>query len=69
MTGSLIPYHGWGLVIWALIILTSLTAFFFSFRYADRLSLLFDRACNRLQSCLTPRAKKGRGNSDNTDKE
>jgi uncharacterized membrane protein YdjX (TVP38/TMEM64 family) len=66
MTGTLIPYHGWGLVVWGFIILASLTAFFLSFRYADRLTALFDRTFSRLVSRFQKKGSKG---ADTTDKE
>lgn len=55
MTGQIIPYHGWGLVAWALIVILSIFAFFLAVRRADRLSDVLDRVL----SAVTRKAGKG----------
>ena len=44
-SGAIIPYHGWGLIVWGLLILLILTLFYLSVRYKDKidtiLSVLF----------------------------
>lgn len=63
MSGTLIPYHGWGIVVWVLIILASVLAFLFSLRHADAIARAFDRMLEKL---AVPFQKK---KSDTDDKE
>lgn len=61
MTGTLIPYHGWWLLLWAAIILLSLAAFILAFKNADAITAFFDGVLDK----ITKRFLK----KTNTDKE
>lgn len=48
MTGTLIPYHGWWLLLWGAIILLSLAAFILAFKNADAITAFFDGALDKI---------------------
>ena len=48
MSGEVIPYHGWGLVVLAVIGIICLTAFILSIKYADKLNAFFDKMINAI---------------------
>ena len=36
-SGEIIPYHGWGLVVWAILIIAMIILFWLSYRYKDKI--------------------------------
>ncbi len=57
MSGELIPYHDWGLVVLALIIIASIVAFVLSMKYADKLNSFFDKLIDRFVSKFKKKKK------------
>ncbi len=50
MSGEIIPYEGWGLVVIAALIVIALLAFLFSMIYAEKLNDIFEKLVNRVSS-------------------
>ncbi|MGN1201192.1 MAG: VTT domain-containing protein [Candidatus Caccovivens sp.] len=59
-SGALIPYHGWGLVAWAFIVVIVAVLLFLSFKYRDNIE-------NFLQTKFKSKAHKMKENLSNTD--
>lgn len=43
MSGDIIPYHGWGLVVIGLVAILSIVAFIFSYKHADKINNFIER--------------------------
>ena len=48
MSGEIIPYHGWGLVVLGVLGVIAISAFVISIKYADKLNEFFSRFINKL---------------------
>ena len=48
MSGEIIPFHGWGLVVLALVGVVCVIAFIFGMKYADRLNKFFDGLIDKI---------------------
>ncbi len=60
MTGTLIPFEGWWLLLWAAIVAATVVAFLLSMKYADRFSRFFDRLLERAAAPFTAQKNKGK---------
>lgn len=61
MSGEIIPYEGWGLVVIGLLIVIALLAFVLSMIYAEKLNQLFESLVKRVHDAL----KRNKNNDDN----
>lgn len=52
MSGEIIPYHGWGLIVIALLIVLCVVAFILSLKYAEKLNGYFNKLVNKISSKL-----------------
>ena len=57
MSGELIPYHGWGLVVIAVLVAICVTAFILSLKYADKLNTYFNKLVNKITEKLKIKKK------------
>ncbi len=48
MSGEIIPYEGWGLVVLGIIAIVCITAFVLSMKYADKINEFFVKICDKL---------------------
>ena len=48
MSGEIIPFHGWGLVVLALVGVVCVIAFILGMKYADRLNKFFDGLIDKI---------------------
>lgn len=48
MSGEIIPFYGWGLVVLGVVGVICLTAFIVCLKYADRLNAFFDKFINKI---------------------
>ncbi len=46
MSGEIIPFHGWGLIVLSVIAIVCIVAFILSIKYAEKLNLFFDKLLN-----------------------
>ena len=46
-SGAIIPYHGWGLVVWAILIVVMLILFYLSVRFKDKIDRLVSKIFKR----------------------
>lgn len=54
MSGEIIPYHGWGLIIISAVTILGITAFILAMKYAEKLNVFFDKFINRLTKKTKP---------------
>lgn len=52
MSGEIIPWHGWGLVVLALIAVLAIVAFIISYRNAERINRFLERTSDKILSKL-----------------
>ncbi|MBQ8416531.1 MAG: TVP38/TMEM64 family protein [Clostridia bacterium] len=52
MSGEIIPWHGWGLVVLALIAVLAIAAFIISYRNAERINRFLERMSDKILSKL-----------------
>ena len=52
MSGEIIPWHGWGLVVLALIAVLAIAAFIISYRNAERINRFLERTSDKILSKL-----------------
>ena len=57
MSGEIIPYEGWGLVVIAVLIFIALAAFFLSMKYAEQLNELFENLVKGIADIIKPKKK------------
>ena len=57
MSGEIIPYEGWGLVVIALLVLLALAAFVLSMKYAEELNKLFEALVKSVADIIKPKKK------------
>ena len=57
MSGEIIPYEGWGLVVIALLIVIALAAFVLSMKYAEQLNELFENLVKGIADAIKPKKK------------
>ncbi len=46
-SGAIIPYHGWGLIVWGILILIVLTLFYLSVKYKEKIDSVIDAMFKR----------------------
>lgn len=68
MSGEIIPYEGWGLVVLCILAILAITAFILSLKYADKLNALFDKLINKIVG-ITKKVKKVKNEDKNLSKE
>lgn len=61
MSGEIIPYSGWGLIVLGILALISIIAFIVSLKYSEKINKFFDNFVNKMSSKL-------KRNDVNTDK-
>jgi uncharacterized membrane protein YdjX (TVP38/TMEM64 family) len=49
MSGEIIPYHGWGLIVLGAIVVVSIVAFILGIKYADKINELFERLIDKFR--------------------
>lgn len=49
MSGEIIPYHGWGLIVLGAIVVVSVIAFILGIKYADKINELFERLIDKFR--------------------
>lgn len=57
MSGEIIPYEGWGLVVIAFLIILALAAFVLSMKYAEELNRLFEGLVRKIADKIKPKKK------------
>lgn len=57
MSGEIIPWHGWGLVVLALIAILAIVAFIISYRNAERINKALERLSDKILSKLRRKKK------------
>ena len=57
MSGELIPYEGWGLVVIAFLVILALAAFVLSMKYAEELNKLFESLIQGIVEIMKPKKK------------
>lgn len=57
MSGEIIPYEGWGLVVIAFLVLVALAAFVLSMKYAEELNKLFEALVKGIADIIKPKKK------------
>ena len=60
MSGEVIPLHGWGLVVIALVAVLSLVAFVLAYRHAEAFNAVLDRISDRFAGAARRAARKTR---------
>ena len=55
MSGEIIPYEGWGLVVIAFLVLVALAAFVLSMKYAEELNSLFEALVKGVADIIKPK--------------
>jgi uncharacterized membrane protein YdjX (TVP38/TMEM64 family) len=58
MSGEIIPYHGWGLVVLIVIALLCVVAFILSLKYADKLNQYFSGFIDKITGVFNRRREK-----------
>lgn len=58
MSGEFIPYEGWGLAIIILVVLLSLVAFCFAFKYSDKINNYLEKVSEKITNSLKRRKEK-----------
>jgi len=48
MSGEIIPFHGWGLVVLGVVAVLIILAFILSLKYADKINAYFDNFINKI---------------------
>ena len=56
MSGEIIPFHGWGLIVLGVLAVISITAFIISIKYADKLNGFFNNLINKFIGKKTDKA-------------
>lgn len=51
-SGAIIPFHGWGLILWGILILIVLTLFYLSVKYKDKIDKIVDKLFKRKGASL-----------------
>lgn len=49
-SGNLIPYHGWGLIVWAILIVLIVISFICSIKYQDKIEAFVDKLSKKKQN-------------------
>ena len=57
MSGEIIPFHGWGLMVLSAVALICVIAFIFSMKYADKLNSWFDNLITKISNRFKKRRK------------
>ena len=57
MSGEIIPYEGWGLVVIAFLVILALAAFVLSMKYAEELNRLFEGLVRKIADKIKPKKK------------
>ena len=56
-SGAIIPYHGWGLVVWAILIVLMIVLFYLSVKYKSKIDIIINKIFRRKpQTSQTPTA-------------
>jgi hypothetical protein len=58
MSGEIIPYHGWGLVVLIVIALLCVVAFILSLKYADKLNQYFSGFIDKITGVFNKKREK-----------
>lgn len=54
-SGAIIPYHGWGLVVWAILIVLMIVLFYLSVKYKSKIDIIINKIFRRKpQTSQTP---------------
>ena len=48
MSGEIIPYHGWGLIVLGVVAIIAVSAFILGIKYADKLNAFFGKFVDKL---------------------
>lgn len=64
MSGEVIPYQGWGLVVLGIVAIVCIVAFIFSVKYAEKINAFFDRIIDKLFKRKSFTNKEGKDNLD-----
>lgn len=57
MSGQIIPYHGWGLVVLGLVVAICVVAFILCIKHATKLNEFFDRIINKISQKFKRKSK------------
>jgi uncharacterized membrane protein YdjX (TVP38/TMEM64 family) len=52
MSGEIIPFHGWGLVVIGLVAVLAIVAFVICYKNAEKINAAFDKSMGKLASLL-----------------
>jgi uncharacterized membrane protein YdjX (TVP38/TMEM64 family) len=59
MSGEIIPFHGWGLVVIGLVAVLAIVAFIICYKNAEKLNAAFDKSMTKLASLFKIKRQKG----------
>ena len=57
-SGEIIPFSGWGLIVWAVLIVIMILLFWASYRYKDKIELLINKLNSRLKKLFMSKTDK-----------
>ncbi len=49
VSGEIIPFHGWGLIVWAILIIAMIILFWFAYKYKDKIEMVIEKFSDKLK--------------------